>query len=173
MRRAELEQLLNELAAAFSSSWHLTKDPTVFILARIHQFGGIKKYSEQLKSSEPKITPLLDRLAPVEARAITILKERLGFHSRLAQNNYEKLEEAGFLSEFHNYLSDFSGQIVSVSRYGQHIVVECLRTIDGQEKTIYYGTDTCLMWESWEKALLSQMFDDLVLPAVLRLLPKE
>jgi hypothetical protein len=146
------------------------------MLARIYQHEGLANYCTWLRGigTREKAVVLLEQLIPAEDEVIATLVAKLP--SGIASNNHAKLKEAGLLHQFIHHMTEFSGKIVSANSYndGKYVVIESLRTDhDGVESTVFYGNDSYVIWDSWEKAMLSQMFDDLVLPAVNRLLPQD
>ena len=146
------------------------------VLAFIYLYGGLSEYCLFLQSQrvEKKLVASLVELIPAEDEVIETLIAQLP--SGLIANNHAKLKEVGLLREFIQFRSEFSGKIISANRYndGKYVVIKCLRTnSDGEESIAYFSDDSCIIWDSWEKAMLSQMFEDLVLPAVNRLLPQD
>jgi hypothetical protein len=146
------------------------------MLAQIHKLEGLENYCVWLRAiyKPLDLVVALQSLAANEEAVIDYLVSLLP--TGLVANNYQKLREAGLLERFGEFVKPHYGEIASVQIYSslKHIVIEALRTdSDGVSETVFYGEQSHRDWGSWERAILSQIFDESVLPAVIQLMPRE
>lgn len=144
------------------------------MLSRIHKLGSLKDYCVWLKAIYTPLDLVVALQLLEEQEVIDYLVPLLP--TGLIANNYQKLREKALLERFGEFTKPHFGEIVSVQIYNQlrYLVIEAVRTdSDGVCETVFYGKEPYRIWGSWEEALLSQIFDKSVLPAVIQLMPRE